>query len=233
MAVDPRVAMLAQVAGGGGGQVPQKMGRYGPSAEYDPNMGNNMMPQGSDQLQLEQMQGGGGSGGMPMPQGGGGGGLQQLMQMAGPLLQGMGPNAKAQLGQAMQTPGVQQMIAQVIQNPQLMQQILGMAAGGGGGGGADPRAAMATAQAGDPRMQAIPGGGVPENRGAVGTGPGPSTDGDLAQMDVLARQMRGGTPMPRKGTDYVGGAADEQEGEPQSTEQELQMLQQMMNRAGT
>ena len=61
---------------------------------------------------------------MMMPQGGGGGmsggsgnGLEQLMQVAMPLLQQMGPQSKMALGAAMQTPGVQQMIKQVAQNP--------------------------------------------------------------------------------------------------------------------
>lgn len=208
MAVDPRIAMMAQVAQGGGrgGGMPQGMPGMMPSSEN------------------------GTSGGMP--QGSSGGGLEMLMQKVAPLLQGMGPNAKMELGRAMQTPGVQQMIQQVMQNPQMMAQILQSAGGGSGAPGQDPRAAMASAQAGSPQAMAVRGGGMP-NMVPGQDGPGPSTDGDLAQMDALSRQMRGSTPMPRKGPDYVGGADDEQEGNPQSAEQEQQMIQMLMNRAGT
>lgn len=135
----------------------------------------------------------GGGGGMPpgMPGGGGGGGLQSLMAMAGPLLQGMGPNAKMQLGAALQTPGVQQMVGQILSNPQMMQQILAMATQGGGG---------------------MPAGGMPPGIGGQGMPQRPVTDQEVEQVGDANAQVPGGNNP--------------------STEEELEMLQQMMNKGG-
>lgn len=106
-----------------------------------------------------------------------------------------------------------QLLSGVASSPQggaMMQALTQMMGGAGGNGGADGQLnRMATAQAGGPRMPAVPNGGTPENRGAVGTGPGPITDQGLTDMLNTSDQIRSDLP-PAKRDAYTG--ADSQEG---------------------
>lgn len=153
----------------------------------------------------------GGAGGMPMQGGGGGmgggGGIEQLLQMAMPLLDQMGPQSKMALGAALQTPGVQQLVQQALQNPQMLQQIFAMATQGIGGGG----------------------GGMPP--GMTGQGQGgfssPTTDGALYDAQAANQGVRGNLPVMPDTGGYTG-YGEEMDARPMSTEEELMMIQQMM-----
>lgn len=95
-----------------------------------------------------------------------------------------------------------------------LQALLGGANGSGmpppqGGGNSPMLQALATAQAGDPRAMAIPGSGVPENRGAIGTGDiGPATDQDLSEVSQANQDVRGDLPKIYSPGDYTGYSDD-------------------------
>lgn len=115
-----------------------------------------------------------------------------------------------------------QLLGGIASSPQggaMMQAMTQMMGGAGGNGGADGQLSrMATAQAGSPRMPAVPNGGTPENRGAVGTGPGPVTDQGLTDMLNTSDAIRKDLP-PATRDGYTG--ADSQEGIPGSDDPKL------------
>lgn len=94
---------------------------------------------------------------------------------------------------------------------------------------------MATAQAGDPRMQAVRGGGRPENLGAIGYGAiGPGGDGDLLDMAEANQSVRGSLPKEYMGMDTTGFTddmapmKDKRQTPVPSTEEELADVQRKM-----
>lgn len=175
--------------GGGGGQIPQAMkpGMYGPMSENGP------------------------SGGLPQSSSGGGMQLQQLMQMAGPLLAQMGPQSKMALGQALQTPQVQQMVTQALQNPQMLAMLFDQATQGMRGGGFKSVQGMQDPMAG------------------TDGGPGMMTDQSLNEMDMAQNPIKQMMGLPESeaegGPEPAGGGKI-----PMSAEQELEAIYQMMGK---
>lgn len=94
-----------------------------------------------------------------------------------------------------------------------LQSLLGAGGGGGAptGSGQSPLLqALATAQAGDPRAQAIPGGGTVKNMGTVGVDPRMfGTDMDLTNMLDASDNVRKDLP-PAKRDGYTGSDSQEQ-----------------------
>lgn len=115
-----------------------------------------------------------------------------------------------------------QLLGKVASSPQggaMMQALTQTMAGAGGNGGGDGQLdRMAMAPAGSPRMPQMPNGGTPENRGAVGTGPGPMTDQGLTDMLNASDSVRSDLP-PAKRDGYTG--ADSQEGIPGTDDPKL------------
>jgi hypothetical protein len=152
---------------------------------------DDLLPLDVIQQENDQMMQPGGGGGMPPGGGGGGGGgLQGLLAMAGPLLQGMGPNQKGQLGAAMQDPQIQQMVQQALSNPQVMQQIMQMATQGMGGGGGGGGGGMPPGMPGP--MDQGPGPGIGDAAAAGMPAPGPQDIQNAKQNptdDVLEQYM--------------------------------------------
>jgi hypothetical protein len=164
-------------------------------------------------MQMAQAAGVGGGGGMggQVPQGmppgggGGGGGLEQLMQMAGPMLSQMGPQSKMALGGALQDPKIQQMVIQALQNPQMLQQLFDQATQGMGGGGGGPD--MAAMQGGGGMLQGMPQEMPPE---AGGGGGGMSTEDELqAIYQMMGKGTEGMKAQDKKKSAPSKGKSDD------------------------
>ncbi|HEY6020008.1 MAG TPA: hypothetical protein VIY48_08940, partial [Candidatus Paceibacterota bacterium] len=97
-------------------------------------------------------------------------------------------------------------LAQSPKGAALMQTAIQSLMGGGGGDGMLNK--MATAQAGDPRAMAIPGGGMPANAGTDIEGRGPTTDMDLMNVSQANQGVRGNLPPQYSPNDYTGYASE-------------------------
>jgi hypothetical protein len=98
-------------------------------------------------------------------------------------------------------------------------------------GGSDPRAAMAGGMPNGPGGPMVRGGGMPDMANPMGMA-GPATDGDLTEMLNQADAMRPDLP-PQKRDGYTGAdpedePMDDPRQTPPSTEEELEMVRQMM-----